>query len=84
MQRNLGKPQRMCSAKNVFCKEPVSEGEAKLDEKRLAQTLKEEKRRKTRRDDDGRLGKQTRGDEPYKVTEEQFGKSLAYDHICVY
>ena len=66
--------ERRRAAKNAFGKERVGEGEIQLDNERLFQALKEEKKRKARGDDDGRLGKRAKGDEPYEVTEEQLGK----------
>ena len=68
--------ERRRAAKNAFGKER-GEGEIELDKGRLAQALKEEKKRKAR-DDDDRPGKRTRGDESYEVTEEQLGKEQAY------
>ena len=65
--------ERRRAAKNAFSKERVGEGEVQLDEERLAQALKKEKKRKAR-DDDGRSGKRAKGDESYEVTEEQLGK----------
>jgi pre-mRNA-processing factor SLU7 len=76
--------ERRRAAKNAFGKERVGEGEIQLDKERLAQALKEEKKRKVRGDDDGRLGKRVRGDEPYDVTEERLGKMSTNDVIvCV-
>ena len=69
--------ERRRTAKNAFGKERVGEGEVQLDRERLAQALKEEKKRKARGEDDGRLGKRARGDESHEVTEEQLGKKLA-------
>jgi pre-mRNA-processing factor SLU7 len=68
--------ERRRTAKSAFSKERVGEGEVQLDEERLARALKEEKKRKTRGDDDSRSGKRARGDETYEVTEEQLGKRL--------
>jgi pre-mRNA-processing factor SLU7 len=65
---------RRRAAKNAFGKERVGEGEIQIDNERLVQALKEEKKRKARGDDDGRLGKRAKGDEPYEVSEEQLGK----------
>jgi len=62
--------ERRRAAKNAFGKERVGEGEVQLDEDRLAQALKKEKKRKAR-DDDDRSGKRVRGDESHEVTEEQ-------------
>ena len=70
---------RRRSAKNAFSKERVGEGEVQLDKERLAQALKEEKKRRARGDDDGRLGKRARGDESYEVTEERLGKKSGND-----
>lgn len=68
--------ERRRAAKNAFGKER-GEGEIQLDKERLAQALKEEKKRKAR-DDDGRPGKRAREDGSYEVTEEQLGKNLSY------
>ena len=65
--------ERRRAAKNAFGKERVGEGEVQLDEERLAQALKKEKKRKAR-DDETRSGKRAKGDESYEVTEEQLGK----------
>jgi pre-mRNA-processing factor SLU7 len=65
--------ERRRAAKNAFGKERVGEGEVQLDEERLVQALKKEKKRKAR-DDDDRSGKRVRGDESHEVTEEQLGK----------
>ena len=73
--------ERRRAAKNAFGKERVGEGEVQLDKERLAQALKEEKKRKARGDDDGRSGKRARGDESHEVTEEQLGEKLAYDAV---
>ena len=73
--------ERRRTAKNAFSKERVGEGDVELDKERLAHALKEEKKRKARGDDDGRLGKRVRGDEPYEVSEEQLGKQLPYRAI---
>lgn len=73
--------ERRRAAKNAFSKERVGEGEVQLDRERLAQALKEEKKRKARGDDDSRSGKRAKGDESYQVTEEQLGKKPVYDAI---
>ena len=74
--------ERRRAAKNAFSKERVGEGEVQLDKERLSQALKEEKKRKARGDDDGRLvGKRAKGDESYEVTEERLGKKLINDAI---
>jgi len=72
---------RRRAARNAFGRERVGEGEAQLDNERLAQALKEEKKRKTRGDDDGRSGKRARGDETHEITEEQLGKKPTHDAI---
>lgn len=71
--------ERRRAAKNAFSKERAGEGEVQLDKERLAQALKDEKKRKGRGDDDSRIGKRARGDESHEVTEEQLGKKLACD-----
>ena len=68
---------RRRAAKNAFGKERVGEGEVQLDKERLANAIKEEKKRKARGDDDGRSGKRAKGDESHEITEEQLGKNLA-------
>lgn len=73
--------ERRRAAKNAFSKERVGEGEVQLDKERLAQALKEEKKRKVRGDDDSRLGKRAKGDESYEVTEERLGKKSVNDTI---
>jgi len=73
--------ERRRAAKNAFSKERVGEGEVQLDRERLAQALKEEKKRKARGDDDGRSGKRAKGDGSHEVTEEQLGKELTHDAI---
>ena len=73
--------ERRRAAKNAFSKERVGEGEVQLDRERLAQALKEEKKRKARGDDDGRSGKRAKGDEPSEVTEEQLGKKPTHNPI---
>jgi len=73
--------ERRRAAKNAFSKERVGEGEIELDKERLSQALKEEKKRKGRVDDDGRLGKRVKGDESYEVTEERLGKRPVDDVI---
>ena len=73
--------ERRRAAKNAFGKERMGEGEFQLDKERLAQALKEEKKRKARGDDDDRSGKRVRGDEPNEVTEEQLGERFTYDVV---
>lgn len=73
--------ERRRAAKNAFGKERIGEGELQLDKERLAQALKEEKKRKARGDDDGRSGKRAKGDESNEVTEEQLGKKLTSDAL---
>jgi len=68
--------ERRIAAKNAFGKERVGEGEVQLDKERLAQAIKEEKKRKARGDDDGRSGKRAKGDESHQISEEQLGKNL--------
>ena len=70
--------ERRRAAKNAFGKERVGEGEVQFDKERLAQALKEEKKRKARGDDGGRLGKRAKGDGSYEVTEEQLGKDRSH------
>ena len=67
--------ERRRAAKNAFGKERVGEGEVQLDKERLAQAIKEEKKRKARGDDDGRSGKRTKGDESHEISEEQLGEN---------
>ena len=69
---------RRRNAKNAFGKERVGEGEVQLDRERLAQALKEEKKRKARGDDGDRSGKRAKGEGSHEVTEEQLGKQLVH------
>ena len=73
------------AAKNVFGEEPVGKAKVQIDEERLAQDLKEEKRRKARRSGDGRPGKQSRGFTSRTKSEEQLGKGLTSTiaSVCV-
>lgn len=73
---------RRRNAKNAFGKERVGEGEVQLDKERLAQALKEEKKRKARGDNEGRAGKRAKGDESQEITEEQLGKKLVKNAIA--
>ena len=68
--------ERRRAAKNAFGKERVGEGEVQLDKERLAQAIKEEKKRKARGDDDVRSGKRVKGDESHQISEEQLGENL--------
>ena len=73
--------ERRRAAKNAFGKDRVGEGEVQLDKERLAQAIKEEKKRKAWGDDDGRSGKRAKGDEPHEITEEQLGEG--FDHYPI-
>lgn len=80
-ESSIDAEERRRAAKNAFSKERVGEGEVQLDKERLAQALKEEKKRKVRGDDDSRLGKRAKGDESYEVTEERLGKKSVNDAV---
>ena len=73
---------RRRAAKNAFGKERVGEGEVQLDRERLAQAIKEEKKRKAHGDDDGRSGKRAKGDESHEISEEQLGENLVDEAIA--
>ncbi|KAF5393412.1 hypothetical protein D9757_000755 [Collybiopsis confluens] len=54
-----------------YSKKRMGEGEVSLDKERLAQALKEEKKRTRGEDEDGRLGKRQKGGGAHEVTEEE-------------
>ncbi|EPQ57288.1 hypothetical protein GLOTRDRAFT_137647 [Gloeophyllum trabeum ATCC 11539] len=65
--------ERKRRAERLFSKERVGEGEVRLDREKLARAIQEERKRKTRgEEDDERAGKKKRpGAETAEVTEEQ-------------
>ena len=66
---------RKKKAEELFSKKRLGEGELKLDESRLAQAIREEKKRKGRaEDDDPWDAKRKKGGDKYEVTEEELGE----------
>lgn len=65
---------RRRQAQQAYSKERLGEGEFKLNDTRLADALREEKKRKGRGEDTGdRTGKRKKGDDSHDVSEEQLG-----------
>lgn len=69
-----------------YSKKRVGEGDVKIDNDRLAKALQEEKKRKTRGDDDGdRYGKKKKGvpeSGSHDVTEEELGMLFSFS-VCI-
>ena len=68
---------RRRQAQQAFSKDRLGEGELKLNETRLAEAIREEKKRKPKGDESGdRSGKRKKGEDSHEVSEEQLGLSL--------
>lgn len=59
-----------------YSKKRIGEGDVTLDKERLAQALKEEKKRARGDDEEGRIGKRQKGGGAHEVTEEELGTFL--------
>ena len=68
---------RKKKAEELFSKRRLGEGEVSLDKEKLAQAMKEERKRKGRaEEEEDRWGKKQKGGSSYEVTEEELGKCL--------
>lgn len=67
---------RKKKAEELYSKRRLGEGEVNLDESRLAQAIRDEKKRKGRADEDDPWdAKRKKGGDKYEVTEEELGTS---------
>ncbi|KAI0812519.1 Pre-mRNA splicing Prp18-interacting factor-domain-containing protein [Irpex lacteus] len=62
---------RKKKAEELFSKKRIGEGELKFDEKKLAEAIQAERKRKARGEDEEWGGKRKKGGDKYEVTEEE-------------
>lgn len=65
---------RKKKAEELFSKKRIGEGELKFDEKKLAEAIQAERKRKARGEEEEWGGKRKKGGDKYEVTEEEMGK----------
>jgi pre-mRNA-processing factor SLU7 len=81
---NGGIEDRKKKAEELYSKKRLGEGDLRLNDKKLAEAVQAERKRKGRGDEEEGGSKRKKGGDSYEVTEEELGKYiLTVIHLCL-